>query len=158
MQCLRWYVLRPETTTSSCPSTPQITNLIKYRVATGVTLTYNTTNIPHEIFFKKFIYIIPCNETAETFLFFCYFTVNTTAPCFVPSNPNDKFIPITLLFLNILLPYFVIKIHYEMHIIYTWFISNTNSRNVSKVTFLMFGRFICIFLHFAHANAVLEMQ
>ena len=39
----------------SYPSTQQTTNLIQYGVATGVTLTYNTTNIHNELSFHQFI-------------------------------------------------------------------------------------------------------
>ena len=73
-----------------------------------------------------------------------------------PNNPNAKFIPITLPF-SIHISCVIIKIYYGRHVFRHDLISNTNSKNVSKVGFLMFGHFIYIFLHFGRANAVLAM-
>ena len=69
-------------TMHSHPSTQQITNLIKCRVATGATHTYNTTNTTNKSSSHQFIRNVKCNETAETSLFFCSFIVHTIAHCF----------------------------------------------------------------------------
>ena len=79
----RWYVLRRIIAIHSHPSKQQITNLIKYGVATGITPAYNTTKTPNKLLSHQFICNVPYNKTAETSLFFCSFIVHTTAPCFV---------------------------------------------------------------------------
>ena len=66
----------------SHPSKQQITNLIRYRVANCVIPTYNTTNTPNKSSSHQFVCNVPCNEPAETSLFFCSFIVQRTAPLF----------------------------------------------------------------------------
>ena len=75
----------------SHPLMQQITNLIKYRVATSFTSTYNTTNNANELLSHQFICNIQYNETAETSLSFCKQLLHIT----YPNDPNGNLIPIT---------------------------------------------------------------
>ena len=63
------YVLRPLIAIRLYPSTQQITNLIKYGVATSVTLTYNTTDTHNKLLSHQFISDVTYNESAQTFFF-----------------------------------------------------------------------------------------
>ena len=75
----------------SHPSKQQITNLIKYGVATGVTSAYNTiaTNTHNESLSHQVTCNVQCNETAETSLFFCSFIVHTTVTCIASKHPTS---------------------------------------------------------------------
>ena len=118
-----WYVLRPEITIHSYPSTQQITNLIKYGVATGVTTTYNTANSPNKLLSQQFICNVPYNKTTETFPVFQQFYCTHNCPLFCMQIIQIYILfQSQYLFLHVFLPYFIIKIAY-----YLCIISNTNS-------------------------------
>ena len=101
VQCFRRHALRPEITIHSWPSTDQITNLIKCRVATGVTPTYNATNTPNEVLSHSITCSDPSNESDEISVCFCRFFVYTMVNCFVSNNPKITFITITTPLLHI---------------------------------------------------------
>ena len=85
-------------TTHSYKSTQQITNVIKYGVATGVTTTYDTTNTPNKLLTHPFIRIVSFNKTTGTSLFSVVLLYIQLPLVLCPNNPNITFIPITIPF------------------------------------------------------------
>ena len=79
-------------------STQQITKLIKYEVATGVTPTYDTNNTSNERLSRQFTCTVPCNETADASTFYfssipsCYQYVPTSHP-FVHTKLTKRYPP-----------------------------------------------------------------
>ena len=121
IQYFRWYVMRPETTILSYPSTQQITNLINCGVAIGVTPTYNTTNTPNKIFFKN---LHTMSRTIKLLKLPYFSAVLLSTQLLLVLFQVIQIINLfqsQYFLLYILLPYFIIKIYYEMHIIYAWF-------------------------------------
>ena len=83
-------------TIHSCPSTQQITNLIKYRVETGVIPTYNRTNTPNKLLSHQFT----CNVTYTYKLLKlpCFSAVLLYTQLLIvlhSNNPKVNLIPIT---------------------------------------------------------------
>ena len=73
---------------SSLTSTQQITNLIKYRVATGVTPTYNTTNTTNEILSHQFMRNVSCTLKLQKLFWLSADLLYTQLLVLHPNNPN----------------------------------------------------------------------
>ena len=81
----------------SYSSTQQITNLINYRVANGVTATYNTTNTPNKLLL---INLYDMSQATKLLKLLCFSAVLFYTQLLVvlfTNNPDMNFIPITKL-------------------------------------------------------------
>ena len=80
------------------PSPQQITKLIQFGVATGVTPTYNTSTNKSKSHLYQFTFSVPCNKTAETSLFSAVSFYIQLVFVLHPNDPNVNLIPIGFTF------------------------------------------------------------
>ena len=105
------FVLLSHDAINSHPSKRCIANLIQCGVTTSVTLTYNTTNTSNEG-------NVMWNEAVETFFFLQFHCTHNYLLFCTDIIQMLKLFQSQCLFVYIILPYFIIKIYYEVHIIY----------------------------------------
>ena len=95
-QYLWWYVLRRIIAIHSHPSKQQITNLMKCRVATGVTPAYNTTNSPNKLLSHQFKCNVHAMKLQKFLQFYCIH--NHPLFCVEKIQMLNTFIPIRIPF------------------------------------------------------------